>query len=187
MFKIKTFYGQDDYRSMAEVLDRRFSEYKKGEDEAFATLPDLILLDGAKGQISAVLPILEKHNINVPIFGMVKDSKHRTRAIATSGADIEIKANRSVFTLITAIQDEVHRFAISYQRKLQSKKMISRELTEIKGIGDKKANTLLKHFKSIKNIKSATIEELLTVKGINNQNATDIFQYFKGNWTFIWH
>ena len=178
-FKIKSFSGQDDYRSMAEVLDRRFQEYEKGQDEAFSTLPDLILLDGAKGQISAVLPVLQKHNINVAIFGMVKDSKHRTRAIATSGDDIEIKSNRFIFTFITAIQDEVHRFAISYQRKLQSKKLLSRELTEIKGIGKQKADNLLKHFKTISKIKNATKEELLQVKGINEQNAQEIVNHFK--------
>ena len=177
-FKIKSFSGQDDYRSMAEVLDRRFEEYEKGEDEDFSTLPDLILLDGAKGQISAVLPVLQKHNINVAIFGMVKDSKHRTRAIATSGDDIEIKSNRFIFNFITAIQDEVHRFAISYQRKLQSKKLLSRELTEIKGIGKQKADNLLKYFKTISKIKNATKEELLLVKGINEQNAQEIVNHF---------
>ena len=180
-FKIKSFTGQDDYRSMAEVLDRRFQEYQKGEDEAFATLPDLILLDGAKGQISAVLPVLQKHKINVAIFGMVKDSKHRTRAIATTGEDIEIKSNRYIFTFITAIQDEVHRFAISYQRKLQSKKLLSRELTEINGIGKQKADKLLKHFKTISKIRKATKEELMKVKGISQQNATEIIQYFSQN------
>ena len=156
-----------------------FEEFEKGQDEDFSTLPDLILLDGAKGQISAVLPVLEKHNINVAIFGMVKDSKHRTRAIATSGDDIEIKSNRFIFTFITAIQDEVHRFAISYQRKLQSKKLLSRELTEIKGIGKQKADNLLKYFKTISKIKNATKEELLHVKGINEQNAQEIVNHFK--------
>ncbi len=177
-FKIKTFIGQDDYRSMAEVLDRRFTEYEKGEDIFFATLPDLILLDGAKGQISAVMPILKKHNIKVPVFGMVKDSKHKTRAIATDGGDIDIKANRKTFSFITAIQDEVHRFAISYQRSLQTKKLLARELTQISGIGNKKANALLKHFKSINKIKEASLNDLLTVKGINTENAESIIRYF---------
>ncbi len=177
-FKIKTFYGQDDYRSMAEVLDRRFTEYEKGKDETFKTLPNLILLDGAKGQISAVLPILQKHNINIPIFGMVKDSKHRTRAIATTGDDIEIKGNKRTFAFITNIQDEVHRFAISYQRKLQSKKLLSRELTQIEGIGPKKADILLKHFKTISKIKTAKLEQLESVKNITKQNANSIYRYF---------
>ncbi len=177
-FKIKGFLGQDDYRSMAEVLDRRFSEYEKGENSDFAVLPDLILLDGAKGQIGAVLPIMEKYGLNIPLFGMVKDSKHRTRAIATTGGDIVIKSNRRVFTLITNIQDEVHRFAISYQKQLQSKKMLGRELTNIKGIGDKKANSLLKHFGSMTKIRNADIQSLVSVKGITEQNAADIVEYF---------
>ena len=177
-FKIKSFLGQDDYRSMNEVLERRFFEYQKGEDEYFKVLPDLILLDGAKGQISAVLPILQKYNINVPLFGMVKDSKHRTRAIATTDSDIEIKSNRRAFTLVTNIQDEVHRFAISYHKKLQSKKMLGRELTNISGIGEKKANALLKHFGSMSKIKNASAQSLIEVKGISEQNAINIVEYF---------
>lgn len=177
-FKIKSFIGQDDYRSMNEVLERRFLEYQKGEDEHFKILPDLILLDGAKGQISAVLPLLSKYNINVPVFGMVKDSKHRTRAIATTDCDIEIKSNRRAFTLVTNIQDEVHRFAISYHKKLQSKKLLSRELTLIEGIGEKKANILLKNLGSMKKIREATVEQLTSIKGISEKNAVDIVEYF---------
>ena len=178
MFKIKSFVGQDDYRSMAEVLDRRFTEYKKGENEGFATLPDLILLDGGKGQISAVEPILQKHNINIALFGMVKDSKHRTRAIATNGGDISIKANESAYRLITAIQDEVHRFAIGYHKKRRSKKMFSSELTAIDGIGEAKATAMLKHFKTMKAIKSASIEQLCAVSGINQALAEKIYNEF---------
>ncbi len=173
-FKIKSFSGQDDYRSMAEVLDRRFTEYKNGTDEGFSTLPDLILLDGGKGQMSAVIPILEKHGINVPLYGMVKDSKHRTRAIATSGGDIAIKANRSAYTLITEIQDEVHRFAIGYHRKLRSKKMLNSELLSIEGVGESRATALLKHFKTMKALREATVEELSEVRGINTALAEKI-------------
>lgn len=178
MFKIKGFTGQDDYRSMAEVLDRRFTEYEVGENEGFATLPDLILLDGGKGQISAVEPVLQKHNINVPLFGMVKDSKHRTRAIATGGGDIAIKANESAYRLVTAIQDEVHRFAIGYHKKLRSKKMLNSELTAINGVGQAKAAALLKHFKTMKAIKSAEIDSLCKVKGINLDLAQKIYSEF---------
>ena len=177
-FKIKGFAGQDDYRSMAEVLDRRFCEYESGKNEGFATLPDLILLDGGKGQISAVEPIFKKHNINVPLFGMVKDSKHRTRAIATGGGDISIKANESAYRLVTAIQDEVHRFAITYHKKRRSKKMLSSELTAIGGVGEAKAAALLKHFKTMKAIKSASVQELCTVKGINQSLAEKIYNEF---------
>ena len=178
-FKIEGFEGQDDYRSMAEVLDRRFGEYKNSDDEGFKTLPDLILLDGAKGQISAVLPVLQKHGVNVAVFGMVKDSKHRTRAIATTGADITIKSNRKVFTLITNIQDEVHRFAIGYHKKLQSKSLRETELLNIEGIGREKAKLLLKHFGSVAKIKKASIEEICKVKGIKQQTAQKIVEYYK--------
>lgn len=180
-FKIKGFDGQDDYASMAEVLDRRFDEYEKGSDEGFKTLPDLILLDGAKGQIGAVLPILQKHNINVPVFGMVKDSKHRTRAVATRGGDIAIKSNRRVFTLITNIQDEVHRFAIGYHKTLRSKSVTSSELLNIEGVGKGLAAKLLKHFGGISKIKKADFEEILKVKGIPRKTAENIINYFKSN------
>lgn len=177
-FKIKSFSGQDDYRSMAEVLDRRFSEYQKGEDSGFSKLPDLILLDGAKGQINAVLPIINKYNLNIPIFGMVKDSKHRTRAIATTGGDIAIKSNKRAFKLVTDIQDEVHRFAISYHRKLQSKNMIKSELLDIENIGKTRAFALLKHFGSLKKIKEASMEDLLAVKGMTQASANAVYDYF---------
>ncbi len=177
-FKIKGFTGQDDYRSMAEVLDRRFEEYKNQTDVGFSTLPDLILLDGAKGQISAVLPVFQKHNITVPVFGMVKDSKHRTRAIATTGGDISIKSNRKAFTLITNIQDEVHRFAIGYHKKLRSKNIKNSELLEIEGVGKQRATALLKHFGSISKIKKATMEELCKVKRITPKIAQNILNYF---------
>lgn len=178
-FKIKTFSGQDDFRSMAEVLDRRFNEYEKGEDGAFSTLPDLILLDGGKGQMSAVEPILKAHNIKVPLFGMVKDSKHRTRAIAASGGDISIKANRSAYTLVTDIQDEVHRFAIGYHKNRRSKAMLNSELLSIQGVGKAKAAALIKHFKTVNAIKNATVEELAEVDGINASTAQTIRDFYK--------
>lgn len=179
-FKIKGFAGQDDYRSMAEVLDRRFTEYEKGENEGFSRLPDLILLDGAAGQISAVLPVMTAHNINVPLFGMVKDSKHKTRAIATTGGDIEIKANRAVFSFITSIQDEVHRYAISFHRKKRSQKMLGSSLTDIDGVGVNTARALIRHFKTISAIKAANIDELSAVKGVNKRAARNVYDYFRG-------
>ena len=119
-FKIKSFKGQDDFRSLAEVLDRRFIEYEKGTDEAFSRLPDLILLDGGAGQLSVVLPVLERHGINVPIFGMVKDNKHRTNAIAAAGGNISIKANRSAFSLITTISTRAQFLACSVRNSLRN-------------------------------------------------------------------
>lgn len=177
-FKIKSFLGQDDFRSMAEVLDRRFTEYEKGEDEGFAVLPDLILLDGGLGQMSAVRPVLEKHGIAVPIFGMVKDSKHRTRAIAAVGGDISIKSNRAAFTFITGIQDEVHRFAIGYHKQRRSKSMLASELTEIEGIGKARAAALLKHFKTVKAIKAATEDELTAASGMTKAAADAVYKHF---------
>ena len=178
-FKIKGFIGQDDYRSLAEVLDRRFTEYKEGEDEGFKTLPDLILLDGGQGQISAVAPVLAKHGLNIALFGMVKDSKHRTRAIASEGGDIAIKANRRAFTLVTEIQDEVHRFAIGYHRLSKSKKMLSSSLLQIEGIGPKKAKLLMDKFKTIENIKTASLEELKAVNGFGEAYAQKVYEYFR--------
>jgi excinuclease ABC subunit C len=181
-FNIKSFAGQDDYGSMREVLSRRFDEYFKYKDDnatdGFGKLPDLILLDGAKGQINAVLPVLRKYDIDVPVFGMVKDSKHKTRAIATTGGDISIKSNRRSFTLVTKIQDEVHRFAIGYHKKLQSKNMLQSELLEIDGVGKARAEALLKHFKSMKRIKEATVDELLCVKGVTKTVAEAIFNHY---------
>lgn len=177
-FKIKSFSGQDDYRSMAEVLDRRFFEYEKGEDTAFSRLPDLILLDGAAGQISAVTPVLAAHGISVPLFGMVKDGKHKTRAIATSGDDIEIKGNRAVFGFITAVQDEVHRYAISFHRERRSRKMLGSSLKEINGVGDKTVKALLKQFRTVAAVKAADEEQLASVKGVNKAAAKNIYDYF---------
>ena len=177
-FKIKSFLGQDDFRSMAEVLDRRFTEYEKGEDEGFTVLPDLILLDGGLGQMSAVRPVLEKHGITVPLFGMVKDSKHRTRAIAAEGGDISIKSNRAAFTFITGIQDEVHRFAIGYHKQRRSKSMLASELTEIEGIGKARAAALLKHFKTVKAIKSAAADELAAAPGMTKAAADAVYKHF---------
>ncbi len=177
-FKIKSFSGADDYRSMSEVLERRFCEYEKGADPAFKTLPDLILLDGALGQINAVLPVLKRHNLDIPLFGMVKDSKHKTRAIASGGGDISIGSTRSAFVLVNKIQEEVHRFAISYHRNLRSKSMFNSELLKIEGIGKEKAKALILNFKTIENIKNADLSELMTVKGINEVNAKRVYNYF---------
>lgn len=177
-FKVKSFIGQDDYRSMYEVLDRRFSEYLKGEDESFKALPDLILLDGGKGQISAVMPVLEKYNLYVPIFGMVKDSKHKTRAITALDGEIQIKENRKAFTLVTTIQNEVHRTAVSYHHTRTKVSSLKTELTEIKGVGEATAKKLINEFKSIKNIKNASFDELIS-RGFSKKIAEEIVKYYK--------
>ena len=177
-FKIKTFEGQDDFRSMAEVVERRFLEYKNAEtNDGFGTLPDLILLDGGKGQLSAVMEVLKRLEINVPVFGMVKDSKHKTRAITANGKEIAIKANRSAYTLVSQIQEEVHRFAIGYHRKLRSKNQNVLKLMEIEGVGEKRAKALLKTFKTVSAIEKADVEAFRKA-GLPQNIAENIYKYF---------
>ena len=178
-FKIKSFSGQDDYRSMAEVMDRRLTEYEKQEDSnGFAVLPDVILLDGGKGQVAAVRSVMEEHNLNIPVFGMVKDDRHRTRAITAGDGDIEIKANRRVYTLVATIQEEVHRYAISYHRSLRSKSGFGTQLTKIEGVGKVRATALIKHFGSFSAVAAADIEQLSAVPGIDKKTALSIYNNF---------
>lgn len=179
-FAIKGFDGQDDYGSMKEVISRRFNRYmeEKDTDSTFGILPDLILLDGGQGQVNAVLPIIEAFGLDIPVFGMVKDNKHRTRAIASGGREISINEGRKVFTLVSTIQEEVHRFAITYHKQKHTKNSVSTTLTQIEGIGEKKAATLLKTFKTLKKIKEASIEELAEVKGISKKDAQNIYSHF---------
>ncbi len=179
-FKIKSFEGQDDYASMAEVLDRRFTEYENLKDtgEGFGRLPDLILLDGGKGQVSAVEPILKKHNISVPLFGMVKDGNHRTRAITGNGGEITISSRRSVFTFISKMQDEVHRFSIGYHRQRRKNTAFKSSLTDIDGIGETRAKALLKHFQTIANIRNADLKELENCPRMTRDSALAVYNYF---------
>ena len=183
-FAIKGFTGQDDYGSMAEVLSRRFEEYYKhkeaGATVGFARLPDLILLDGGKGQVNAVIPVLKEYNIQVPLFGMVKNSKHRTSAISTENGRIDFNARKKAFTLVTNIQDEVHRYAVAYHRKKHTKSALSATLTQIKGIGEKKAKNLMIKFKTLDAIGKADKETLMSVPGITEANAVEIIKAFKG-------
>lgn len=184
-FKIKGFEGQDDCASMAEVLERRFTHYfeenakPEGEkrDEGFAKLPDLILLDGAEMQVNAVRAVFLRLGIDVPLYGMVKDSSHRTRAITGEGGEISINSKRSAFTLVSRIQEEVHRFAIEYHRKRRSAG-ISTTLTQIEGVGQKRAAALLKHFKSVNAVKEASFDELCSAKGVDKRSAQTVFDYF---------
>lgn len=178
-FSIKGFEGQNDVMSMKEVLTRRFNHYQNDEEgSTFKTLPDLILLDGGTPQVNAVLPVLAELGLDIPVFGMVKDNKHRTRAIAYGGGEIEINSHRSSFTLVSAIQEEVHRFAISYHHKKHRNSTFSSGLLKIDGIGEAKAKVLLKEFKTITVIKNANIEQLSEVHGISQKNANDIFQFY---------
>lgn len=184
-FKIKGFDGQDDCASMAEVLERRFRHYleenakPEGEkrDEGFAKLPDLILLDGAQMQVNAVKAVLAQLGVDVPVFGMVKDSSHRTRAITGDGGEISINSKRSAFTLVSTIQEEVHRFAIEYHRKRRSAG-ISTTLVQIEGVGKKRAAALMKEFKSVSAVSKASVEQLAAVKGVDKRTAQAVYDYF---------
>lgn len=185
-FEIKSFAGQDDYRSMNEVLTRRFNEYEKlkydNPTEGFGKKPDLILLDGGIGQVNAVRPVLEAFNLtDIPLFGMVKDNKHRTRAIASGGGEIAINDKRRAFTLVSDIQEEVHRFSVEYHRKKQAKTMTAMTLTQIEGIGKEKAKALLRHFKTTAAIKKATVDELTQVQGISDSLAMNIYNFYHKN------
>lgn len=178
-FSIKTVVGQDDYGSMREVITRRFREYfaHKGE-EGFGRLPDLILLDGGKGHVAAVQPVLDAMGINVPLFGMVKDDKHRTRAIATGGGEIAINSNRQAFTLVSSIQDEVHRFAIGYHRQQRKKNTVSSTLTSIEGIGETRARALMKHFRTVTAVSEADLQELENAPTMNRPAALKVWEFF---------
>lgn len=180
-FIIKSFEGQDDYRSLAEVLSRRIGEYHINKDtpEGFGLKPDLILLDGGAGQVSSVREVLLQRDFDVPLFGMVKDGKHRTRAIADGGQEITINDNRSVFTFISEIQEEVHRYAVSYHHKLKEKNTLVSNLTKIPGVGEKRARNLIMKFRNIENISKAEISELVEVPGINEQQAQIIYNFFR--------
>ena len=183
-FSIKSIVGQDDYGSMCEVISRRLDRFKTATEETldgFERLPDLILLDGGKGHVNAVKKLLQSRGVDIPVFGMVKDDKHRTRAIAKDGGEIAISSNRAAFTLISSIQDEVHRFAIGYHRQKRKMNTLTTALTKISGIGEKKARLLFTYFKTVDRIKTASLDELIKVPGINRALAVNIQNYFKEN------
>lgn len=178
-FRIKTVQGQDDYGSMREVIFRRLEEFQKAKTaEGFGVLPDLILLDGGKGQVSAVRPVLEAKGYDIPLFGMVKDDKHRTRAITAEGGEISITSSRSAFTLVSSLQEEVHRFAIGYHRQLRKKNTIHSSLLEIPGIGTTRAKALLKSFRTVQAIRNADLEELAGAPGMNRPAAEAVYRHY---------
>lgn len=173
-FSIKSTDTRDDYASMREMLTRRFARYdqEKNENTGFGRKPDLILLDGGKGHVGAIKDIVAAYDI--PLFGMVKDSRHRTRAIAKEGGEISIASHKLAFNLLTKIQDEVHRYAISYQRNVRKKSMLEMEITRVKGIGNKKALALIRHFKTKTALKAASLEELAKTAKINEETAKEL-------------
>jgi excinuclease ABC subunit C len=184
-FKIKTVVGADDYASMEEVLRRRFTrglnELKQNaaKDEGrFSIFPDLIMMDGGLGQVNCALKILKEFNLSITVCGMVKDNKHRTRGLIHEGKEISIYKNSNAFKLITRIQDEAHRVAITYHRSLRGKSSVTSLLDEIEGIGNKRRLALMNGFKSIEDIKNASIEELKAIKGMNILSAKKVYDYF---------
>lgn len=179
-FTIKNVVGQNDYACMQEVIRRRLQRYLDG-DESFAPLPDLILLDGGKGHVSAVHKVLDDMNISIVLYGLVKDEKHRTRAIAAEGEEIQINANKKLFSLLTNIQDEVHRFSLSFQQQTHKKKTYELELTKIKGIGETKALALIKHFKTKQALKEATADEIAAVAKIKSDKANEVQLFIRDN------
>lgn len=188
-FRIKTVEGPNDYASMEEVLTRRFEhgmeekqqqKEKKQEEQygSFTRFPDLILMDGGKGQVHAALSVLEKLKLEIPVCGMVKDDKHRTRGLYYKNQEIPIEKDSEAFRLITRIQDEAHRFAIEYHRSLRSKNQIHSVLDEIAGIGPARRKALMKHFMGVEKIKEATVEELAEVSSMNEKSAQAVYDFF---------
>ncbi|MBR4035891.1 MAG: excinuclease ABC subunit UvrC [Oscillospiraceae bacterium] len=178
-FKIRTVAGTDDYASMQETLSRRVAEFEKGTGGQFGIKPDVIFLDGGKGQLSSVLEILAGTAFeDVPVFGMVKDSKHRTRAMVSRDGEIAIAMHKGIFKFVTEIQDEVHRFSIEYQRRSRKSKSYAVTLTKVPGIGEKKAENLMRKFKTVANVKNADIGDLIEAEGISYKDARNIYYYF---------
>lgn len=175
-FTVKEQELQNDYGSMREVLRRRLTHIVEQEgDEYFKRTPDLILLDGGKGHVNAVAPLLKEFGLDIPLFGMVKDNKHRTRAIATGGKEIQINGLKSAFALVTQIQDEVHRFSVQYMHSKHKKKTYSSELLSVKGIGEKKAAKLLTKFKTRDALRQASPDELAAAAGISKEIAMQLW------------
>ncbi len=180
-FKIQTINIRNDYGAMKEMIYRRIKEYKEKNDESFKIIPDLILIDGGKGHITAVKEVLEKEKFNVPCFGIVKDSKHKTRAISGLGGEISITSFKNAFSLLTRIQDEVHRYTISYQRKVRKKTSFEIELMRIDGIGEKRALKILKHFRSKNELLYADALEISKVAGVGLEKAHEILSFIQND------
>ncbi|MCT4542448.1 MAG: excinuclease ABC subunit UvrC [Vallitalea sp.] len=188
-FRIKSVKGPDDYKSMEEVLTRRFTHALEEQKEMllkkqdlnlgkFTRLPNLILMDGGKGQVNIALKVLDKLGLSIPICGMVKDDKHRTRGLYYNNIEYSINKSSEGFKLITRIQDEAHRFAIEYHRKLRSKNQIQSILDDIEGVGPKRRINLIKHFGSVEKIRNASVEDIEEVEGMNKKVAVNIYNFF---------
>jgi len=188
-FKIKWFKGQDDYRSMEEVLTRRFTHGIEEQHElaeknmdysmgSFSVFPDLIMMDGGRGQVNVALKVLDSLNLNIPVCGMVKDDSHRTRGLYYHNEEIPIDKNSESFKLITRIQDEAHRFAIEFHRSLRGKTQIKSVLDDIQGIGPARRKGLMRHFGSVECIREASVEALAQADGMNEKSAQAVYDFF---------
>ena len=177
-FKIKWVQGPNDYASMEEVLTRRFTHESKGEYDSFSILPDLILMDGGRGQVNIARKVLGELGIDIPVCGMVKDDNHRTRGVYFNNVEIPIDTSGEGFHLVTRIQDEAHRFAIEYHRSLRSKEQVHSVLDDIPGIGGTRRKALMRRFRSVENIRDASVEELSQTESMNVQSAEAVYQFF---------
>ena len=177
-FKIKWVQGPNDYASMEEVLTRRFTHESKGEYDSFSILPDLILMDGGRGQVNIARKVLGELGIDIPVCGMVKDDHHRTRGLYYNNAEIPVDAGSEGFRLITRIQDEAHRFAIEFHRSLRSKEQVHSLLDDIPGIGETRRKALMRKFKSLENIRDASLEELTETESMNAGSAQQVYDFF---------
>lgn len=182
-FRIKSVQGPDDYASMEEVLTRRFQhgleEQKEGKDlGGFREFPDLILMDGGKGQVNVALEVLEKLGLSIPVCGMVKDDNHRTRGLYYNNTELPIDRDSECFRLITRIQDEAHRFAITFHRQLRGKNQVHSVLDDIPGVGPARRKDLMRHFENIEAIRNADIEELKKLPSMNEKSARDVYHFF---------
>jgi excinuclease ABC subunit C len=175
-FIIKEQNQQNDYGSMQETLRRRLMHIGNSDDEYFRHIPDLILIDGGKGHVNAVKEVMNEMGYNIPVFGMVKDNRHRTRAIADGGEEIQINNLKPVFMLITRIQDEVHRYSVSFMHSRHNRKMYETELTAVKGIGQKKAEKLMMKYRTKENLKNASPEELARTIRVNEKIARELWE-----------
>lgn len=189
-FRIKTVSGPDDYACMREVLTRRFTHGMEEREElaekdmeneygSFTRFPDLLMMDGGRGQVNIALSVLDELHINIPVCGMVKDDNHRTRGLYFNNVELPIDTHSEGFKLITRVQDEAHRFAIEYHRSLRSKAQVKSVLDDIPGVGPARRKALMRHFKSIEEIKSASVEELLEIPELNRRAAEDICDFFR--------
>ena len=177
-FKIKTVVGPDDYSSMREVLTRRLLHGINEENGKFSNLPELILMDGGMGQVNIALSVLDELKISIPVCGMVKDDHHRTRGLYHNEQELPIDTHSEIFHLITRIQDEAHRFAIEYHRNIRGKNQIKSILDEISGVGEKRRKALMKHFKSIEDIRDASVEDIMEIPEMNTNVANNIYDFF---------